>query len=169
MAGELNMGPNMFSVPLRLLALVLLSMPVTAWTATTINVKVTVVAAPSCVINDNRTIDVDFGTVVGPRVDGVLYERSVEYTLECTNPQSNAMKIMIKGNPTTFDSSALQTNITDFGISLQANGSKLNVNDWLMFTYPNKPVLKAVPVKRSGSTPVGGDFQASATMMIAYQ
>ncbi|RTP97278.1 fimbrial protein [Enterobacter sp. WCHEn045836] len=164
---RLNLNP--FRTSLRHIVCTLVSVPAFVWAATTVTVKVTVVAPPSCVINDNKTIDVDFGTVVGPSVDGQKYMKTVDYTLECKGHTSNAMKMMIKGNPTTFDSSALQTNIADFGIALKANGETIGINDWVNFTYPDKPALQAVPVKKSGSTPAGGDFQAAATLMIAYQ
>ncbi|MHA6679808.1 fimbrial protein [Enterobacter cloacae] len=165
-----GMRLNIFRAPGRhLICFLLAGMPALVWAATTVTVKVTVVAPPSCVINDNKTIDVDFGTVVAPNIDGQKYMRKVDYTLECNDQTSNAMKMLIKGNPTTFDSSALQTNIPDLGISLKANGEALGINDWLNFTYPEKPVLQAVPVKKPGSSPEGGDFQAGATLMIAYQ
>ncbi|WP_368734406.1 fimbrial protein, partial [Enterobacter cloacae] len=79
-------------------------------------------------------------------VDGQNHLTTVDYTLECESGSSNAMKMAIMGSPTAFDGSALQTNITDFGIALKANGMPLTINNWLNFTYPDKPVLQAVPV-----------------------
>jgi type 1 fimbria pilin len=75
----------------------------------------------------------------------------------------------IKGNQTAFDNTALQTNITDFGVALRANGLPLKINDWVNFTYPDKPVFQAVPVKKAGVTLKGGDFIAGATLMVEYQ
>lgn len=155
--------------PTRHLIFILAGAPALVCAATTVAVKVTVVAPPSCIINDNKTIDVDFGTVVAASVDGQRYMQTVNYTLECEGQTSNAMRMLIKGNPTTFDSSALQTNIPDFGVALKANGEAVGINNWLKFTYPEKPILQAIPVKKPGSTPNGGDFYASATLMIAYQ
>jgi len=79
------------------------------------------------------------------------------------------MKLMVMGNQTFFDTSALQTNIADFGIALRANGQPLTINNWVQFTYPDKPVLQAVPVKKAGATLTGGEFNAGATLMVAYQ
>ncbi|HEJ0329746.1 fimbrial protein [Serratia marcescens] len=137
--------------------------------STSVTVKVTVVAPPPCVINGDRTIDVDFGNVNTTDVDGQNHLTTVDYTLECESGSSNAMKMAIMGSPTAFDGSALQTNITDFGIALKANGMPLTINNWLNFTYPDKPVLQAVPVKRNGVTLKGGEFSAGATMMVNYQ
>lgn len=145
-------------------------MPLWCLANTMVTVKVTVVAAPPCIINDDQAIDVDFGSeLLTTKIDGSNYIKTVDYTLECKNNTSNAMKMQVQGSATTFDSSALQTNMKDLGVALKANGSALTINNWMNFTYPNKPVLQAVPVKRAGSSLSGGDFVAAATLMVAYQ
>ncbi|MBI3310209.1 MAG: fimbrial protein, partial [Serratia liquefaciens] len=40
---------------------------------------------------------------------------------------------------------------------------------WFNFTYPNLPVLRAVPVKTPGSTLTPGGFSAAATLQVDYQ
>ncbi|MGQ6230877.1 fimbrial protein [Serratia sp. IR-2025] len=157
--------------PTRVLAVLLAAAPLVTFASNmaTVTVKVTVVKPPPCTINGDRTIDVNFGNVNTVDVDGKNYLTTVNYTLECGSGSSNAMKMAIMGAPTTFDRSALQTNITDFGIALKANGTPLTINNELSFTYPNKPVLQAVPVKRNGATLKGGGFSAGATMMVNYQ
>lgn len=146
----------------------LAGIPAVVSAATTVSVKVIVVAQPPCVINNNKTIDVDFGTILRDRLDGKNYRRDVNYTLDCKDQTTNEMRLSVRGNPVTFDNSALQTNISGLGISLVANGEKLGINDWLRFTYPNKPALTAIPVINKDSPPAGGDFQASATLVVAY-
>lgn len=135
----------------------------------TVTVSVTVLEAPSCVINGNRTIEVDFEEVLTVSVDGNRYLKNVDYTLECSGIKSNAMQMMVVGNVSRFDASALQTNVYDFGVALRANGQPLNINRWLKFTYPNKPLLQAVPVKAAGAKLPGGAFTAGATLLVAYQ
>lgn len=138
--------------------------------STTIEVKVTVIAPPPCIINENRLIDVNFGSSVqASKVDGSEYLMTVGYNLECKDAPSNAMKLLIQGNATSFDASALQTNIKDFGIALRANGKPLIINEWVKFTYPEKPVLQAVPVKKAGEKLAGGDFSVGASLLVAYQ
>ncbi|MBU5412427.1 fimbrial protein [Serratia ureilytica] len=152
------------------LASLLVLIPMWTSAVTTVTVKVTVVAAPPCIINDDQAIDVDFGSeLLTTKIDGSNYIKTVDYTLECKDNTSNAMKMQVQGSATTFDSSALQTNMTDLGVALKANGTALTINNWMNFTYPGKPVLQAVPVKRAGSTLSGGDFVAAATLMVAYQ
>ncbi|HHQ6589781.1 fimbrial protein [Serratia fonticola] len=153
------------------LAGMLAVLPMLAWAApsATVTVKVTVVAPPPCVINDNRPIDVEFGDVMTTRVDGDNYKMPVNYTLSCTGGTSNAMKLQVKGSGAAFDATVLQTNQTGLGIELRQGASKLAVNSWLNFTYPNKPELWAVPVKQDGATLTGGEFSAGATMAVDYQ
>lgn len=155
----------------RTLAGVLAVLPILAYAAplATVTVKVTVVAPPPCVINDDRPIEVEFGDVMTTRVDGDSYKMPVNYTLSCTRGTSNAMKLQVKGNGAAFDASVLQTNKTGLGIELRQGDGKLAVNNWLNFTYPNKPELWAVPVKQAGITLTGGEFNAGATMAVDYQ
>ncbi|MGQ8708715.1 fimbrial protein [Serratia sp. TSA_198.1] len=137
---------------------------------TNLNISGTIIAPLSCVINGSQAIFVDFGNdLVTTRVDGSNYMKTVDYILTCKNNAFNAIKMKIEGSVTAFNNSALQTEQTDLGIELRANGLPLPINSWLNFTYPNKPLLQAVPVKRAGGTLRAGDFSAAATLMVAYQ
>lgn len=151
------------------LAALLMVPPIITQAVTTVTVKVTVVAPPSCIINDDRPIVVEFGDVLTTRVDGSNYRLPVNYTLDCKDVLSNAMKLQVQGAGAGFDGTVLQTNKTGLGIELQQGDAKLPVNSWLNFTYPNKPDLWAVPVKQSGATLTGGEFTAGATMKVDYQ
>ncbi|WP_411750828.1 fimbrial protein [Serratia marcescens] len=155
----------------RTLAGVLATLPMLTCAApsATVTVKVTVVAPPPCVINDDRPVEVEFGDVMTTRVNGDNYKMPVNYTLSCTGGTSNAMKLQVKGNGAVFDATVLQTDKTGLGIELRQGDSKLAVNSWLNFTYPNKPELWAVPVKQAGTTLTGGEFSAGATMAVDYQ
>ncbi|AYM91971.1 putative fimbrial protein SteD [Serratia fonticola] len=73
------------------------------------------------------------------------------------------------GPVTAFDSTVLWTNKNGLGIQLLQGSTKLPVNTWLNFTYPNKPELWSVPVKPSWVTLKGGEFAAGATMKVDYQ
>lgn len=142
---------------------------VLAGRTSTVTVLVTVVEVPPCIINGNRVIEVDFGDVIVSQIDGTRNMETVNYSLECTGQTTNAMKLAIQGNPTTFDNTALKTNVEDFGIAMRINGQPMAINSWMNFLYPNKPVLQAVPVKRAGIDLPAGDFSAGATLMVEYQ
>lgn len=151
------------------LAGLLVATPLMVNAITTVNVKVTVVAPPPCVINNDRPIEVEFGDVMTTRVDGKNYRMPVSYSLSCSGVTSNAMKLQVKGSGASFDGTVLQTNKEGLGIELRHGDSKLAVNSWLNFTYPNQPDLWAVPVKKSNMALTGGEFSAGATMQVAYQ
>ena len=135
----------------------------------TITVKVTVVAPPPCIINNNQPITVEFGDVMTTRVDGNNYRRPVNYTLSCTAGLPNAMKLQVVGVGASFNGTVLWTTNSRLGIQLLQDSTKLPINTWLNFTYPKKPVLWAVPVKQPSATLTGGEFVAGATMKVDYQ
>jgi type 1 fimbria pilin len=130
----------------------------------------TVIAPLPCVINGNNAIDVNFGDdLLTSNIDGENYMKTVDYGLECSTGTRNALKLQVQGNATSFDGSALQTNMPNLGIALKANGRSLAINGWVNFTYPDKPLLQAVPVKRAGSMLTSGKFTVAATLMVNYQ
>lgn len=136
----------------------------------TINVTVTIVAPPPCVINGDNLIEVNFGNdVMTTRIDGSYKKMSVNYSVTCKGASSNAMKIQIQGTGAGFDSDVLKTNKGNLGIALLRNGNDQPINRWVKFTYPNLPKFEAVPVKKSGVKLNGGAFSAGATMMVEYQ
>lgn len=169
MAHKLKLGNGLISWRNVTVFLLCIGLPALSQAATTVTVSVTVQEKPACIINDNRTIEVDFGEILTVSVDGSNYMKKIDYTLVCSGLKSNALQMRIQGNPAVFNTSALQTNISDFGVALLNDGQPLRINSWLKFTYPNMPQLQAVPVKRSGSKLPGGAFTAGATLLIAYQ
>lgn len=154
-----------------LLCGLLLALPqiVEGSTSTTLTVKVAVVEPPSCIINDNRAIIVNFGNMMINEVNGSNYRMPVVYTLSCTVPSLRA-KISIQGDGASFDGAVLKTSEPGLGIKfLRQDSVQLAINKWLNFVYPDKPELWAVPVKQSGATLHGGEFTAGATMKVDYQ
>lgn len=137
---------------------------------TLVTVEVTIMEPPPCTINSNNIIDINFGNdVATTQIDGVYKKIPVIYDIDCKNNSNNAMQLKIAGEGAIFDEQVLSTTEQKLGISLMSNGSKLPINTWLMFTYPNIPKLEAVLVKEVGADLAGGGFSAGATMLIAYQ
>lgn len=139
-----------------------------ATTEATVAIKVTVLAVP-CTVNDNKAIEVNFGDVMTTRVDGKNYREQISYTLSCSAGASKAMKLQVQGTGAAFDSELLNTTVSGLGIRMQNGSSNLPVNQWVNFTYPDKPALWAVPVKQTGVTLSGGKFTAAATLKVTYQ
>ncbi|WP_260514130.1 fimbrial protein [Serratia fonticola] len=148
----------------------LLSSP-SAIAFTMVTVKATVLDPPSCVINGNQPIEVNFGDeVMTNKVDGKNYMQPVEYSLQCTGGNTDALRLQIQGEPTAFNPAALVSiQQSNLGIELWANSARFPVNSWINFTYPSAPVLQAVPVKKTGTTLAAGKFSAVATLKIDVQ
>lgn len=146
------------------------ALPVMASPATaTVTVKVTVVAPP-CEVNNNNLIEVNFGNdVMTTRVDGEYKKMPIVYSVQCQGEAAGAARIRIEGDSAVFDAGVLNTNKTDFGIELLNGGKRLPINSWLNFSYPSLPKLEAVPVKRGGARLSGGAFSAGATMKVEYR
>ncbi|MDW5500123.1 fimbrial protein [Pseudomonas lundensis] len=136
---------------------------------TRVNITATVVAPPPCVINEGRTIDVDFGKVGVNRIDGTRYMQRLNYSIKCEfldNTRQLKMKIM--GTGAAFDAHVLNSNISGLGIKLLADGKAFNINTPLSIDYTKPPTLDAVPVKSSALALKDGDFTSGATMLVDY-
>ncbi|WP_270655271.1 fimbrial protein [Enterobacter bugandensis] len=103
-----------------------------------------------CNINTNTRQIVDFGDAVGiHRIDGKHYEQKVPFTMDCKNNSASkvpALTLTLEGKATTFDASALATNINGLGIELRINDVAQPLNQPVTFDYKSLPVLTAVPV-----------------------
>lgn len=153
---------------LTIMACLLTNMP--AWAATTVSVRVTVLAPLPCVINGNKPIEVNFGDeVMTTRVDGENYRTLVDYSVTCDKPEKNGMRLLIAGTGAGFDGKLLQTNVGGLGIAFLNNGARIALNSWQNFTFPVLPKLEAVPVKQANATLPTGEFTASATLRVDYQ
>lgn len=145
-------------------------------TSSNVTVKVTVVAAPPCTINENRPIEVDFGDVITTQVDGTNYLMPVNFNITCTKPNETGMNIQVSGTPASFDNTVLATTTNGLGIALKTDVGvagrlfPFNINNWWSGFYPSKPWnFWAVPVKQNGVVLRGGKFTAGATLRVAYQ
>ena len=117
-------------------------------------------------INDGRTIDIDFGKVGIKRIDGNRYMQRIDYSIKCEFlDNSRQLKMKIMGGAAAFDGSVLTSSVNGLGIKLLANGKAFAINTPLNIDYANPPTLDAVPVKNSAVTLAEGDFTSSATML----
>lgn len=128
---------------------------------------------PPCVINGNTDISVDFGNdMLAGRIDGVNYERPINFTLDCTKAAAinrSALKLRFLGDSAVFKPIALATTKADLAIEIRQDGGLMPLTAWVFFTYPTVPVFTAVPIKNVGSTLSGGTFTAAATLLVDYQ
>lgn len=138
---------------------------------TDVTIKGVILSPPPCTINDNNTIDVNFGSAVDiGKVDGRNYLTDISYTIQCTGNTTNAMTLSIQGTAANFDNeAAIDAGHGGLGIELLHDGAKLKLREKITFTYPSLPSLQAVPVKKDGVTLETGEFNAGATMIVDWQ
>lgn len=89
--------------------------------------------------------------------------------LVCSVLASENIKLKVQGEPAREGANVLATEQDDLGIVLLSNDRPLRLNEYIPFTYPDVPVLKAAPVKLPGGTLKAGKFTAGATLMVEYQ
>ncbi|MBE4916812.1 fimbrial protein [Enterobacter cloacae complex sp. P6RS] len=136
-----------------------------------ITVTVTAVVEP-CIINNNQTIDVDFGNDIATTDVAIgLAQRFIYYTLDCSDADpGKTLGMKISGTGSGFNTDYLQSSIPDLAIKITTDG---DVTYPLNSTMPisntgEPPSLKATLMQRPGSRLPTGEFSASATMSVNY-
>ena len=126
------------------------------------------VVAPSCIINGNTQIAVDFGADVDiTRLGEAGYKSTpIDFTLACNAP--GGYSLTVQGTGVAFDGSVLATDKQNLGIEITHDGVRFPLNTRLSFTYPNIPALQAQPVVSRTGSPSVGEFSATATMRVNY-
>lgn len=130
--------------------------------------------SPPCTVNG---ANIEFGNVLTSKVGDVSYTRPIEYSLSCNNADpGDYLKLQIQGTASTINGEqVLQTSVPGLGIRLQQRENKALVpvgqTEWLNFTLGSNqgPALEAIPVKETTTLLSGGEFNASATLVVDYQ
>lgn len=139
------------------------------------DVKVTIVTR-TCNLNDNLPIDIGFGLVDVPNIDGNSnYVEQISYTLVCDGAQTDpALKFRFSGQEASFGTGLLRTTESNLAIKLK-QGKDLNstqdfsLNSFVNFQYSTPPVITATLVKSNTGGIDDGDFSASSTFTVEYQ
>nr|ELR5112308.1 fimbrial protein [Providencia stuartii] len=154
-----------------LLVGLLLSLVATGTFASNMKLYGILLEPPACTIQDDNVIDVFFGKNVGiHRLDGINYTQDVDYKLVCAqNSKGWVLKLSVSGPQSNFDSAALQTNEKNLAIRITQNGQPFEINKPITITPTTPPAIKAVPIKRPGSTLTEGPFSVTATLLAEYQ
>ncbi|ELE9730702.1 fimbrial protein [Enterobacter kobei] len=103
-----------------------------------------------CNVNGGKRQIIDFGDAVGVhRINGSNYEQTVPFSLECHNYAGGNMPRMsleAVATPTSFNESAIATDVSGLGIEIRNNGKPIKLNTAIDINYDNQPILTAVPV-----------------------
>jgi type 1 fimbria pilin len=123
-----------------------------------------------CKVNDSQYICVDFGrNLLASQIDGQHFMETLDYSLTCEDLTSNELELQFEGIAADFNDGYLATDKEGLGIKLHMNGEELPLNTWMPFSWPEVPVLQAVPVRNATTELDTGVFSASATIKIQYQ
>ncbi|WP_454674612.1 fimbrial protein [Achromobacter pestifer] len=137
-----------------------------------IQVKIsgTIRAKVPCIINRNQPIGVRFGDVQISRIDGQYKTTVIPYEVDCTRAVGAALQMKISGEGASFNKALLgipkQANL---GIALKRGSEALPLNNWFTFSPAQPPILQAVLLAHTDGEITGGEFSASATMVVDYQ
>lgn len=128
--------------------------------------------AEPCTINNNQTIEVDFGSDLGVnKIDGANYKKPVPYTIECpAGSTPNKLAIVVDTTePTLFDTSAVDTHKDGLGIRILIDGEAAKFATPVSVSNPaTPPTVEAVPVKEAGFQLTEGAFEATMTLSAVY-
>lgn len=128
--------------------------------------------APPCTIQDGQTIEVDFGTELGVnKIDGVNYRQPIQYRIVCdTHYMPNELAVVVESSqPTTYDSSAVQTTKSGLGIRINVADQPVSFGTRIAVQDPNSPPeIDAVPVHDPAVTLDEGAFDATMTLRVDY-
>ncbi|MCV5687632.1 fimbrial protein, partial [Escherichia coli] len=113
----------------------------------------TLMSPPACSISGGQTIEVQFRDLIIDSIDGNYGRQEVDYELSCESdvrdPEWN-MTLSWTGTATSYNDSAIETDVPGFGIELQHDGQRFKLNEPLSINatdFSQKPKLEAVPVK----------------------
>ncbi|CAM3430524.1 putative fimbrial-like protein YfcQ [Klebsiella spallanzanii] len=132
----------------------------------------TLLDPPTCVINNDKTIEIDFSKVAIDKIDGSNYMQPVMFNAVCSQvPKGSGLelKITISGTATDFDPAAIETDVGGLGIKLLQNGKSFTIGQTLTIDPLAMPLIQAVPVKKSGASLQEGGFEAWATLQLEFQ
>lgn len=126
----------------------------------------------TCKIGDDKPIDIDFGDeVVTDLIDGIHYQHEVPLKITCNPDYSGDLNFKVSGTATSFEKSALVTNVAQLGIRFLDANSDTPIELNKAYTHKNNDSvdLKVVPVKSVGAALKGGAFTATAQLLVEPQ
>lgn len=128
----------------------------------------------TCDVNDNQTIEVEFGDMIIKNIDGVAYEQPIPYSLECDDADNNTrLKLRFENNTgasfTKGGYRLLRTSERNLGLMVKQEGNPFSFDSWVSFTYGNEPELSVVPVANGSGGLNDGEFDATALLTVEYE
>ena len=129
-----------------------------------------------CVVNEGQLINVEFGEIGGSDLNGSNYPQSIPVRFQCEGGSFEDgtlnIKLAVSGSAASFSNEVFKTDKNDLGIRLTHNGQLVIPNEF----YPVPNIgnggswnLVAAPFANGGAEIGEGEFNASATIVAAFQ
>lgn len=87
------------------------------------------IAPPTCIVSENKTIEIAFNEVIISDISGDNYKREVPYSVECDSENTDTgiqMKLTWTGVETDFNDSAVETDVVGWGSNCSKTVSVFN-------------------------------------------
>ncbi|UVC29325.1 fimbrial protein [Pantoea sp. SOD02] len=126
----------------------------------------------TCKIGDEKPIDIDFGEeVVTDLIDGEHYLQAVPLQVACSQDYSGDLNFSVVGTASSFEPSALVTNVPGLGIQFLDASSNTPIELNKAYSHKNNDSvdLNVVPIKEASASLPGGAFTASAQLLVEPQ
>lgn len=126
-----------------------------------------IIREPTCIINKNGPIDVDYGTMRTDEVETSKGTKTTRFPLNCNGVN---LTLYLMGTGAAFNRDYLKTNMADLAIKFTDD---VNVAIPINGTVPIETQytfldVKTVLVKKPGTTLGGGTFTATTTFVFEY-
>lgn len=129
-----------------------------------------------CVVNEGQLINVEFGEISGSNLNGASYPQNIPVRFQCEGGSFEDgtlnIKLAVSGTAASFSTNAFKTDKNDLGIQIKHNGQLVVPNEF----YPVPNIgnggswnLVAAPLANGGKEIDEGEFNASATIVAAFQ
>lgn len=146
----------------------------------------TLIEQGPCIIKEeDKQLEIDFGDLQIDDVDGVNYQQNFFMMLRCEAPSGTHIGKMLMvrhlGAAASFDTAAVQSNITDFAIHTdyitnQGDGPFTLGKAFEVAVIDNSSsiaeyalIIRSTPIKRPGADVQPGEFSAISTLQLEYQ
>jgi type 1 fimbria pilin len=134
-----------------------------------VNISGTIVASMPCKVNNDAVTDIEFNNVIVSSINGVNFTQNIPIEISCSPGFSSELDLTFQGMSSPLGSSVIVTSIDGLGINISKNGNPVEINKKFSIDWRAPFQLQATPVKENNSKIDGGEFSATANLLISLQ
>lgn len=139
-----------------------------------VTVQGEIVSKPLCYIDNNKTIEIDFGNNIGiNKISTGNYREKVPFEIKCDGTSDDLqLTLKVSGKPASFDAdnaSVISAEQQALGVKIFQNGEPFKLETAVPINIDNIPEIVAVLVSDNDSELIEGEFNAVASLQAEYQ